>query len=143
MKKGRIFSKFGPDGSRDNADHAERGFVGRPSEDLGPSSPVGAAILSRYEKSEGRSRRGERSRERSRGLQIEENYGLALCGNLESKLSGPCHGMMIARRGQKTALCPRCGKRRRLHGRTVLAQSDSKRDLVGEMKRIRRGVEGV
>jgi len=56
-------------------------------------------------------------------------YALVVCSYAYHRYSRRCTSMMIVKAGQKTATCPRCGKRRWLAGLPIVAVSDQPEEL--------------
>lgn len=68
-------------------------------------------------------------RKQRTGLLVEGEYALVRCNRSKGRYSHGCHGLMIVERGQKTATCPKCGRRRWLTDTNVIDTSDNENFL--------------
>lgn len=71
-------------------------------------------------------------------LTAENKYVLVKCDFQGDRYRRPCTGLIIAKSGQKTGRCPKCGRRRRLKDAVFLYQSDDReriRKKMGDIKR--------
>lgn len=71
-------------------------------------------------------------------LVIGKKYGLVKCDFQGGRYTRPCTGLIIARGGQKTARCPKCGRSRHLKNTVLLYQANNQKRIRKKMGEIKR-----
>ncbi|MFP4005218.1 MAG: hypothetical protein ACLFUR_00665 [Candidatus Hadarchaeia archaeon] len=75
-------------------------------------------------------------------LKIKSKYGILKCDYKLGHPTNRCNGLIIAKSGQKTGQCLKCGRRRKLNKCRLVYQSDN-RKKVREAVRIAKEFGGI
>lgn len=71
-------------------------------------------------------------------LLLKRKWGLVRCGGLNRRVNPFCPELLIVKHGQKTKKCTRCGKRRTIGNKKVLAYSDSQGKIRAARNRLKK-----
>lgn len=63
------------------------------------------------------------------GIKIGKKYGLLKCDYQMGNQSRSCKGLIIAKSGQKTGKCPKCGRRRKLDNAKLLYRTNHRKKI--------------
>lgn len=69
-------------------------------------------------------------------VRLKKKYDLFRCTRQKGDNTTPCGGLMIAKSGQKTSKCIKCGARSRLSSCRLVAQADKQKDLRERAKKL-------